>query len=81
MDLLDYLEFSASPSLLHQDRVHFLLRRLSPEPARLVREEKEIAAVAAVRRETGASLQEALAVVGALRPWDPDDDAPHPRPC
>lgn len=56
---------SAAPSPARVDAVR---HRLSDVPGRLAREGHRVAAVRAVREETGASLAEALAVVHTLQP-------------
>jgi len=51
---------------LDQSRLDFLLERVSDRTLNVIREENEIEAVFHVRKETGATLKEAMAVVRVL---------------
>ena len=60
MDLFDFFSNDSNSNALQAKREEKLIQRLSDTPERLIREGKEIAAIREIRRETGASLREAL---------------------
>ena len=55
------------PRAIPRNRVAHLRKRLNSEPADLVRQHKDMAALASIRKQTGASLREAMAVLRVLQ--------------
>ncbi|GAB5519768.1 MAG: hypothetical protein RhofKO_20190 [Rhodothermales bacterium] len=57
----------SKPRAIPRNRVAHLRKRLNTEPAELVRQHKDVAALASIRKQTGASLREAMAVLHVLK--------------